>query len=167
MRRSVLAALPQPAARGAGGGTGGWGAADLGAAPLVWSGNAAANLPLADLGGPAALTAWLRTTGDPVTRLDRTEPTLNTALPGDPRDTTTPDALRATLGWTLPGPLLSPASRARPEAWWACCAAPRQRRPEPAPRVAGGRAGTPRAPPAPPRPRAPPPPTPPPTPRAP
>ena len=66
----------------AGGGTGRMSVADLCAATLVWSDNAAANLLLADLGGPAALTAWLRTTGDPVTRLDRTEPTLNTALPG-------------------------------------------------------------------------------------
>ncbi|WP_331327064.1 class A beta-lactamase [Methylobacterium fujisawaense] len=108
-------------------GTGRMSVADLCAATLIWSDNTAANLLLADLGGPEALTAWLRTTGDPVTRLDRTEPTLNTALPGDPRDTTTPDAMRATLGRVLLGTVLSPASRARLEAWMVACETGRKR----------------------------------------
>ncbi|MGU3422220.1 class A beta-lactamase [Methylobacterium sp. D54C] len=111
----------------AGAGTGRMRVADLCAATLIWSDNTAANLLLADLGGPEALTAWLRTTGDPVTRLDRTEPTLNTALPGDPRDTTTPDAMRATLGRVLLGTVLSPDSRARLEAWMVACETGRKR----------------------------------------
>ena len=35
----------------------------------------------------------MRTLGDGVTRLDRIEPDLNQAVPGDPRDTTTPRSL--------------------------------------------------------------------------
>lgn len=87
------------------------------AASLVWSDNTAANLLLTLLGGPEALTAWLRGAGDHVTRLDRTEPTLNTARPDDPRDTTTPAAMRDTLGRILLGSVLSPASRGRLEGW--------------------------------------------------
>jgi beta-lactamase class A len=99
------------------GGAGRLPVADLCAAALEWSDNTAANLLLADLGGPERLTAWLRGLGDPVTRLDRTEPTLNSALPGDPRDTTTPEAMRATLGRILLGSVLAPPSRNRLEAW--------------------------------------------------
>ncbi|MCJ2125470.1 class A beta-lactamase [Methylobacterium sp. J-077] len=101
----------------AGGGTGRMTVSDLCAAALEWSDNSAANLLLAALGNPAALTRWLHGIGDPVTRLDRDEPTLNTALPGDPRDTTSPAAMRETLGRVLRGSVLSVASRARLEAW--------------------------------------------------
>ncbi|KQO65555.1 class A beta-lactamase [Methylobacterium sp. Leaf88] len=87
------------------------------AAALVWSDNTAANLLLAALGGPAALTAYGRDLGDPVTRLDRTEPDLNAAVPGDPRDTTRPAAMAATVGKILLGPSLTEASRARLEGW--------------------------------------------------
>lgn len=67
------------------------------AAMLATSDNTATNLLLEALGGPPALTAWLRESGDPITRLDRTEPGLNEARPGDGRDTTTPAAMAATL----------------------------------------------------------------------
>ncbi|KQT73570.1 class A beta-lactamase [Methylobacterium sp. Leaf465] len=87
------------------------------AAALVWSDNTAANLLLDALGGPAALTAYGRSLGDPVTRLDRTEPDLNSAVPGDPRDTTRPAAMAATVGKILLGPSLTEASRARLEGW--------------------------------------------------
>ncbi len=70
---------------------------ELCAAILEASDNTAANLLLEAIGGPAALTQWLRAAGDPITRLDRTEPTLNEAHPGDPRDTTTPAAMAGTL----------------------------------------------------------------------
>ena len=43
-------------------------------ATITTSDNAAANLILASYGGPAALTAYLRTLGDSVTRIDRREP---------------------------------------------------------------------------------------------
>ncbi|WP_380178787.1 class A beta-lactamase [Kalamiella sp. sgz302252] len=64
--------------------------AALCAAALQHSDNLAANLLLKELGGPAGLTAFLRQQGDNVTRLDRNEPTLNSAIPGDPRDSSTP-----------------------------------------------------------------------------
>ena len=91
------------------------------AAAIVWSDNTAANLLLDALGGPAALTAWLRGQGDAVTRLDRTEPTLNTALPGDPRDTTSPSAITGTLERCLLGDVLTPLQRARLEGWMVAC----------------------------------------------
>lgn len=90
---------------------------DLCAATIQESDNAAANLLLARHGGPPALTAYLRTLGDDTTRLDRTEPELNSALPGDLRDTTTPAAMAATLRTLLLGEALTPASRQRLEAW--------------------------------------------------
>lgn len=53
----------------------------------------AGNLLLRDLGGPAELTAYVRSLGDTVTRMDRVEPAITEATPGDPRDTTSPRAL--------------------------------------------------------------------------
>lgn len=101
----------------AGGGTGRMSVADLCAAALEWSDNTAVNLLLPGLGGPEGLTAWLRSIGDAVTRLDRTEPTLNSAIAGDPRDTTTPAAMRGTLGRILLGSVLAAPSRERLEGW--------------------------------------------------
>lgn len=98
-------------------GTGRLTIAEACAAAVEWSDNTAANLLLARIGGPDGLTAWLRGLGDPVTRLDRTEPTLNSAIPGDPRDTTTPAAMRGTLGRVLLGSVLSSATRGQLEAW--------------------------------------------------
>lgn len=86
-------------------------------AAIVQSDNAAANLMLDSFGGPDALTAWLRALGDTVTRLDRTEPTLNEALPGDPRDTTTPAAMLGLLNKLLLGEALKYPSRDRLRDW--------------------------------------------------
>ncbi|NRO95951.1 class A beta-lactamase [Paraburkholderia sp. NMBU_R16] len=86
-------------------------------AAVTLSDNTAGNLLLASIGGPAGLTAFARHLGDTVTRLDRNEPTLNEALPGDPRDTTSPAAMRATLRTLLLGNRLSPNSRDRWLAW--------------------------------------------------
>ena len=77
----------------------------------------AGNLLLANIGGPAGLTAFARGLGDNATRLDRTEPTLNEALPGDPRDTTSPNAMATTLSKLVLGTALSPASRAQLATW--------------------------------------------------
>lgn len=77
------------------------------------SDNGGANLLLHAVGGPGALTAWLRGHGDPVTRCDRFEPTNNLVPLGDPRDTTTPAAAIGDLHRFLYGDVLSPASRAR------------------------------------------------------
>lgn len=62
-------------------------------AVVTQSDNAAANVLLEGIGGPQSLTQFLRTIGDETTRLDRNEPSLNSGLPGDPRDTTTPRAM--------------------------------------------------------------------------
>ncbi len=86
-------------------------------ATMTLSDNTAANLLLAEHGGPRGLTDWLRGIGDNVTRLDRNEPALNQATPGDPRDTTTPAAMVATMKTLLLGDTLSPASRTRLTDW--------------------------------------------------
>lgn len=87
-------------------------------ATMQVSDNAAANLLLPLVGGPPGLTAFLREPcGDTITRLDRTEPSLNTNLPGDPRDTTTPIAMAQTMRRLLTGQVLSPASREQLIAW--------------------------------------------------
>lgn len=91
--------------------------ARLCAAIVEVSDNAAANLLLAQVGGSAGLTAFMRRCGDNVTRLDRTEIELNANLPGDPRDTTTPAAMVGLLRSLLLGTVLSPASRARLIGW--------------------------------------------------
>jgi beta-lactamase class A len=86
-------------------------------AAITRSDNTAANLLLESIGGPAALTAFVRGIGDTVTRLDRNEPTLNEALDSDPRDTTTPAAMLADLRALLLGQHLSAASRGQLTAW--------------------------------------------------
>jgi beta-lactamase class A len=95
--------------------------ADLCEAAVTVSDNAAANLLLASFGGPAALTAFLRSIGDPSTRLDRNEPSLNESTPGDPRDTTTPGVIVQTLNLILLGNVLTPASRTRLCDWMIAC----------------------------------------------
>nr|WP_283148056.1 class A beta-lactamase [Silvimonas soli] len=88
------------------------------AAAVQYSDNTAANLLLDMVGGPAQLTAFLRAHGDAITRLDRNEPSLNTCIPGDPRDTTTPAAMLATMQRILLGnDILSAASRQQLATW--------------------------------------------------
>jgi beta-lactamase class A len=70
---------------------------ELCAATMTYSDNPAANLLMKELGGPAAVTAYARSLGDTVFRLDRWETELNSAIPGDMRDTTTPQAMAQTL----------------------------------------------------------------------
>jgi len=98
-------------------GTAGMSVAELSRATLIWSDNAAANLLLPLVGGPLGLTAFLRASGDPTTRSDRTEPTLNEFASGDDRDTTTPAAMAGNLRRFLLGDVLSPASRQQLTAW--------------------------------------------------
>ena len=94
---------------------------DLCAAAIEVSDNTAANLMLRELGGPQALTRFIRTLGDDVTRLDRNEPSLNSAIPGDARDTTTPNAMLVSLRALLLGDALSEKSRAQLETWLLNC----------------------------------------------
>lgn len=91
--------------------------AALCSAAVTVSDNTAANLLLELVGGPPALTAFLRQCGDTVTRLDRNEPSLNINLPGDERDTTTPRAMTKTMEQILLGGILSAASRDRLIGW--------------------------------------------------
>lgn len=87
-------------------------------AAMTRSDNTAGNLLLADIGGPPGLTAFVRGLGDPVTRLDRDEPWLNEALPDDPRDTTTPNAMASNFAKLVLGTAaLSAASREQLTAW--------------------------------------------------
>ncbi|MCJ8053447.1 BKC/GPC family carbapenem-hydrolyzing class A beta-lactamase [Shinella curvata] len=92
--------------------------AELCEATITLSDNAAANLLLGASGGPKALTAFLRGFGDEITRLDRTEPTLNYHdTPDDERDTTTPVAMTETLRKLIFTDVLSPRSKAQLAAW--------------------------------------------------
>jgi beta-lactamase class A len=80
---------------------------ELCVAAVTISDNTAANLLLRLTGGPSAFTAFLRRTGDGVTRLDRLETDLNENAPGDPRDTTTPAAMVGSMSRLLFGDQLS------------------------------------------------------------
>ncbi len=86
---------------------------ELAEATQKTSDNVAANLLIRHMGGPAAVTALLRSWGDDVTRLDRYETEMNNVPPGEERDTTTPRAFAQTMARLLTTDrILSPASRA-------------------------------------------------------
>ena len=95
--------------------------AEMCGAAVSYSDNTCANLLLARVGGPAALTAFWRATGDAVTRLDHNEPVLNRSPPGDPQDTTTPAAMAGNLRRFLLGKVLSPTSREHLTGWMLNC----------------------------------------------
>jgi len=99
----------------------------LARAVVTVSDNTAGNLLLAKVGGPVGLTQFVRSMGDPVTRLDRTEPTLNSNEPGDPRDTTSPRAMVGLMRRILCDVTLSNASRARLLSWLRDCETGKQR----------------------------------------
>ncbi|MEI9890553.1 MAG: class A beta-lactamase [Caulobacteraceae bacterium] len=85
------------------------------------SDNTCANLLLAAVGGPTALTNFWRTTGDGTSRLDANEPELNRSPPGDPHNTTTPAAMAANLKRLVLGEVLKPGSRERLTDWMLGC----------------------------------------------
>ncbi len=91
--------------------------AALCAAAVQYSDNAAANLLMTILGGPQAVTAYARSIGDTTFRLDRWEVELNTAIPGDPRDTTTPEAMAASVERLVLGDALAAAERRQLQEW--------------------------------------------------
>ncbi|MCM1950631.1 class A beta-lactamase [Streptomyces sp. G2] len=91
--------------------------AELCDATIRFSDNTAANLLLRELGGPTAITRFARSVGDPVTRLDRWEPRLNSAEPWRITDTTTPRAIARTYGRLVLGRVLEPADRALLTDW--------------------------------------------------
>ncbi|UGX84692.1 class A beta-lactamase [Phyllobacterium meliloti] len=86
-------------------------------AAITYSDNSAGNLMLDALGGSKGLTEYARSLGDTITRLDRRETELNEATPGDPRDTTTPAAMRENLEKTVLGTALSEQSRKQLADW--------------------------------------------------
>jgi len=89
------------------------------AAAIQQSDNTAGNLLLSTIGGPEGFTRYARSLGDKDTRLDRTEPSLNSALPGDERDTTTGAAMLEDLRSLLLGEALAPAARDQLNRWLA------------------------------------------------
>ncbi len=115
-------------------GRGGMSLNDLCAAAIEVSDNTAANLILKTLGGPDAVTRYARDLGDPLTRLDRTEPTLNDAKVGDLRDTTTPAAMVGLWRQLLVRDTLSQGSRQRLFGWLRACQTGPDRLPAAAPK---------------------------------
>lgn len=89
----------------------------LSAAALQYSDNTAMNKLIAELGGPDKVTAFARSIGDSTFRLDRKEPELNTAIPGDERDTTTPHAMAESLQKLMLGNALQNPQRAQLVTW--------------------------------------------------
>lgn len=90
---------------------------ELARATQITSDNTAANVLLRELGGPAALTAFWRSIGDTVSRLDRIEPALNFVPVTEFRDTTTPSAMARTVAKLLYGDVLPDAARAELKGW--------------------------------------------------
>lgn len=97
--------------------SGGMTIAALNEASIQYSDNTAANLLLDAIGGPRALTEFLRGVGDQTTRLDRNEPSLNSNVAGDERDTSSPAAMASTLQKLLTGNALSMTSKEQLKAW--------------------------------------------------
>jgi beta-lactamase class A len=90
---------------------------ELAKAAQVTSDNAATNILLRHLGGPAVFTAQLRALGDSITRLDRYEPDMMKVNATEVRDTTTPEAMAKTIGKMLTSNWLMPEARARLIEW--------------------------------------------------
>ena len=97
---------------------GGWmPVSDLCAAAVRQSDNTATNLMLEILGGPPTVTEFARSVGDDRTWMVRWETELNSALPGDPRDTTTPRAMGTGFLNMLTGEVLNEPNRAQLNEW--------------------------------------------------
>ncbi|MFV2179247.1 class A beta-lactamase [Actinomadura sp. LOL_016] len=91
--------------------------AQLCRAGITKSDGFAGNTLLKQIGGPSGLTAFFRSTGDRVSRLDRPEPYLTEWEPGQVRDTTTPAASARTFAELTTGKTLHPRDRARLVDW--------------------------------------------------
>ncbi|MBC7275478.1 class A beta-lactamase [Nocardioides sp.] len=91
--------------------------AQLCEATVTRSDNTAANVLMRLVGGPAGVTAFARSLGDDVSRLDRWEPDLNSAIPGDVRDTTTPHAIARSYTKLLLGNALDRRDRDQLTTW--------------------------------------------------
>jgi beta-lactamase class A len=97
---------------------GGWMTfSDLCAAAVRQSDNTATNLLVEVLGGPSSVTDFARSVGDDRTWMVRWETELNSALPGDPRDTTSPRAMSTGFLNMLTGDILDEPHRAQLWEW--------------------------------------------------
>lgn len=90
---------------------------ELARATQITSDNPAANILLRNLGGPAGLTAFWRSLGDEVSRVDRFEPEMNLVPTGEFRDTTTPAAMARTVATIVYGDVLPEKERAELKDW--------------------------------------------------
>jgi beta-lactamase class A len=86
-------------------------------AALQVSDNTAGNLLLRAIGGPLAITEFARSIDDEATRLDRWETELNSAVPDDPRDTSTPHMIGRGYKNLLTRDVLGPPQRQQLEGW--------------------------------------------------
>ncbi len=91
--------------------------AELCAAALQYSDNSAANFLMKLLGGPQAVTAFARSIGNPVFQLERWETALNSAIPGETRDTASPASMAHSLQQLLLGNSLPAPQRQQLETW--------------------------------------------------
>lgn len=91
--------------------------AELCRAALQQSDNTAGNLLLQAIGGPPAIADFAHQVGDDATRLDRWETELNSAVPGDPRDTSTPHMIGRGYRNLLTTDILAPPLRQQLEDW--------------------------------------------------
>jgi beta-lactamase class A len=91
--------------------------AALCAAAIQYSDNTASNLLMKILGGPGAVTTFARSIGDLQFRLDRWETALNSAIPGDRRDTSTPNAMASSLQRLAFGDALEPHLQLQLRVW--------------------------------------------------
>jgi len=90
---------------------------ELSAAALQYSDNAAVNLLMKKLDGPQSVTRFARSINDMIFRLNRWEPDLNSAIPGDLRDTTMPEAMANSLQNLILGDILDPSRREQLKTW--------------------------------------------------
>jgi beta-lactamase class A len=87
------------------------------AAAIQYSDNTASNLLMKILGGPETVTTFARSIGDRQFRLDRWETALNSSIPGDRRDTSTPNAMATSLQRLALGGALEPHLQLQLRVW--------------------------------------------------
>ncbi|MCL9982387.1 MAG: class A beta-lactamase [Erythrobacter sp.] len=90
---------------------------ELARATQTTSDNPAANILMRKLGGPAGLTAFWRSIGDEVSRVDRYEPEMNLVPTGEFRDTATPAAMARNVAKIIYGDVLPQAERTELKSW--------------------------------------------------
>ncbi len=91
--------------------------AELCSAAIMYSDNAAMNLLIKQLGSLKNVTHFARAIGNRTFRLDRLEPQLNSAIPGDLRDTSTPEAMATSLQKIILGNALALPQRQLLTGW--------------------------------------------------